>query len=134
MRVWFLGRRGAAGLTTTVWVSSWKAPAASKTVNYDSYAHGDALAGAGSFLYGGGRKRKGSRRRRILRGPRIARGATSMTSWEFLSGAGSRTEVPGLLRICSRIPRGSQPVTQESLSREDPWPDGEVPGMIVLRM
>jgi len=86
-------------MTMTVWVSSWKAPASPANVNHDGYAHVDALAGAGSFLYGGGRKGKGRRRRRILRGPRVVEGCYlhDFLGNSFLEAVSSALEVPSLL-------------------------------------
>jgi hypothetical protein len=59
----------------------------------------DALAGAGSFLYGGGRKRKGNRRRRILRGPRIVERCYlhDFLGNSFLEAVFAALEVPSLL-------------------------------------
>ncbi len=51
----FQGDEGAAGIDEdrlSVFVEGAAFPG--KTVNHDGYAHGDALAGAGYFLFGGG--------------------------------------------------------------------------------
>ena len=47
---------------------------ASKTVNHDGHAHGDALAGTGSFFCRGGREGDGKRYGCFWRGLRIVKG------------------------------------------------------------
>jgi hypothetical protein len=90
----------------------------------------DALAGAGSFLYGGGRKGEGRRRRRILRGPGIVEGRYlhDFLGNSFLETVFAALEVPSLLEDLFEgflAVRNGDPGV--AVPARTPEPDGEVP-------
>src|SRR5258708_38056839 len=103
---------------------------AGKTVNHDGYAHGDTLAGARCFLFGGCREGNSKRWLDFLRGPRVVeRGDLHCFLGNALLGAVLATlEFPSLLKDLFEgflaVRKGNPGV---AVPTRAPEPDGEVP-------
>src|SRR5260370_1419848 len=127
----FEGDEGATGIDEErLGVFMEGAAYASKTVNHNGHAHGDALAGAGHFLCGDGRKGDSKRGRRFLRGSRIVEGGDlhcflrNALLWAVLAAL----KVPSLLKDLFEgflaVGKGDPGV---AIPERAPEPNGETP-------